>query len=239
MQRRTAAVTTVSLFLLLLIGLYQLASSRQYQLFGELIARVETEQPLIALTFDDGPSERYTAEVVELLARYQVAATFFVTGHELARHPEQGRLLVQAGHQLGNHSYTHKRMLLVSPATVASEVERTDQQIRQAGFTDKILFRPPYGKKLFTLPWYLSQQQRKTIMWDLEPESEPKLAADPQAMAAAVIAKARPGSIILLHVMYQSRQSSREALPLIIEGLQAKGFRFVTVNELLQSHDQE
>jgi peptidoglycan/xylan/chitin deacetylase (PgdA/CDA1 family) len=124
-------------------------------------------------------------------------------------------------------------MLLVSPATVASEVERTDQQIRQAGFTDEILFRPPYGKKLFTLPWYLSRQQRKTIMWDLEPESEPKLAADPQAMAAAVIAKARPGSIILLHVMYQSRQSSREALPLIIEGLQAKGYRFVTVNELI------
>ena len=142
-------------------------------------------------------------------------------------------MLVQAGHQLGNHSYTHKRMLLVSPAIVASEMERTDQQIRQAGFTDEILFRPPYGKKLFTLPWYLSQQQRKTIMWDLEPESEPKLAADPEAMAAAVIAKARPGSIILLHVMYQSRQSSREALPLIIEGLQAKGYRFVTVNELI------
>jgi peptidoglycan/xylan/chitin deacetylase (PgdA/CDA1 family) len=120
---------------------------------------------------------------------------------------------------------------------VASEVERTDQQIRQAGFTDEILFRPPYGKKLFTLPWYLSQQQRKTIMWDLEPESEPKLAADPEAMAAAVIANARPGSIILLHVMYQSWQSSREALPLIIEGLQAKGYRFVTVNELLHSRN--
>ena len=87
MQKRTAAVTTVSLFLLLLLGLYQLASSRQYQLFGELIARVETEQPLIALTFDDGPSERYTAEVVELLARYQVPATFFVTGHVLCHRP--------------------------------------------------------------------------------------------------------------------------------------------------------
>lgn len=233
MRKRTAAITTVALFLLVLLGTYQLSSARNYQLFGELIARVETDQPIVALTFDDGPSERYTAEVVELLARYQVPATFFVTGHELARHPEQGRLLVQAGHQLGNHSYTHKRMLLVSPAIVASEVERTDQQIRQAGFTDEILFRPPYGKKLFTLPWYLSQQQRKTIMWDLEPESEPKLAADPQALAAAVIAKARPGSIILLHVMYQSRQSSREALPLIIEGLQAKGYRFVTVNELI------
>lgn len=234
MRKRTAVTAATSLCLLLLFGLHQLASSRQYQLFGELIARVETELPLIALTFDDGPSQRYTAEVVELLARYQVPATFFVTGHELARHPEQGRLLVQAGHQLGNHSYTHKRMLLVSPANVALEVERTDQQIRQAGFTDEILFRPPYGKKLFTLPWYLSQQQRKTIMWDLEPESDPKLAADPQALAAAVIAEARPGSIILLHVMYSSRQSSREALPLIIEGLQAKGYRFVTINALLQ-----
>ena len=124
-------------------------------------------------------------------------------------------------------------MLLMSPAAVASEIEQTDAAIRSAGYQGNILLRPPYGKKLLVLPWYLAQQNRTTIMWDLEPETDPKLASDAQAMAAYVINNAKPGSIVLLHVMYPSRQASREALPVIIEGLKQKGYRFVTVNELL------
>ena len=224
----TAVVLSAALY-----GLWQLSSARSFQLFGELVQRVETDDKVVALTFDDGPSKRFTDEVLEILAAEQVTATFFVTGKEAEQNPDEVRQLYQAGHQLGNHSFSHPRMLFMSQATIASELERTDAAIRAAGYQGDILFRPPYGKKLLMLPRYLAKHNRTTIMWDLEPETDPKLAKNAQAMADYVINNARPGSIVLLHVMYQSRQTSREALPLILKGLKQQGYRFVTVNELL------
>ena len=224
--------------ILICLGLWQLSNARSFQLFGDLVQRVKTNDKVVALTFDDGPSKRYTTEILALLQQQEVKATFFITGKEAEQNPDEVSLLYQAGHQLGNHSFSHPRMVLMSPAAVAGEIERTDAAIRAVGYQDEILFRPPYGKKLFVLPWYLAQQQRKTIMWDLEPETAPSLAADAQAMADYVIEHIRPGSIVLMHLMYQSRQSSREALPLIIRGLKQKGYRFVTVSELLAMQAQ-
>lgn len=224
--------------ILICLGLWQLSNARSFQLFGDLVQRVKTNDKVVALTFDDGPSKRYTTEILALLQQQEVKATFFITGKEAEQNPDEVSLLYQAGHQLGNHSFSHPRMVLMSPAAVASEIERTDAAIRAVGYQDEILFRPPYGKKLFVLPWYLAQQQRKTIMWDLEPETAPSLAPDAQAMADYVIEHIRPGSIVLMHLMYQSRQSSREALPLIIRGLKQKGYRFVTVSELLAMQAQ-
>lgn len=230
MKKLLVIITTL---LAIIYGLWQLSSAPSFQLFGELVQRVETSEKVIALTFDDGPSKRYTDEVLALLAAEQVTATFFVTGMEASQNIEQTRQLVAAGHQLGNHSYSHPRMVLLSPSAIASEIEQTDAAIRAAGFNGDILFRPPYGKKLLMLPWYLQQQNRLTVMWDLEPESDQALAKEARAMADYVINNAKPGSIVLLHVMYQSRQTSRDALPLIIQGLKQQGYRFATVNELL------
>lgn len=227
--------------LLLLLGCYslwQLSSARSFQVFGELVQRVDTTEKIIALTFDDGPSRAYTDEVLGLLAHYDVHATFFLTGKEMAANPEHTRRLLASGHQLANHSFSHPRMVLMSQTAIAKEIEQTDLLIRQAGYQGDIVFRPPYGKKLLGLPWYLKQQNRLTVMWDLEPESDAALAKDAEAMAQYVIDNAKPGSIILLHVMYQSRQSSRDALPLIITGLQQQGYRFVTVNALLAKRQQ-
>ena len=117
---------------------------------------------------------------------------------------------------------------------MAQEIERTDAAIRAAGWQGPILFRPPYGKRLVVLPWYLAQHNRITALWYLEPDSDPQLSQSPEALAQHVIDKAQPGSVILLHVMYPSRESSRQAVPLIIEGIRAKGFRFVTLGEMLQ-----
>lgn len=228
-------VLAVLLLLFGCYGLWQLSSARSFQVFGELVQRVDTTEKVIALTFDDGPSRAYTDEVLSLLAHYDVQATFFLTGKEIAANPEHTQRLLAAGHQLANHSFSHPRMVLMSQTAIAKEIEQTDLLIRQAGYQDDIVFRPPYGKKLLGLPWYLQQHNRLTVMWDLEPESDPDLAKDAAAMAQYVIANARPGSIILLHVMYQSRQSSRDALPLIIAGLQQQGYRFITVNALLQA----
>ncbi|MCU6535065.1 polysaccharide deacetylase family protein, partial [Klebsiella pneumoniae] len=160
-----------------------------------------------------------------------VNATLFLTGKEIEENLPLARLIMAAGHEIGNHSYSHSNMAWMGSTRVKEEIERTDVAIRAAGYQGEILFRPPYGKKLVTLPWYLSQHGRKTIMWDVEPESFPEVADNADAMTRYVLDNAKNGSIIILHVMYRSREVSRQALPQIIDGLRQRGFEFVTVSQ--------
>jgi chitin deacetylase len=230
------AYTAAALALVLLCGaaaLWRVSRSRTFQFFGRIVPRVETSQKLVALTFDDGPTRDVTPEVLRLLRESGVRATFFVTGGELERNIDAGREIVAAGHELGNHSYSHERMVLVTPSYVRREVERTDELIRAAGHAGEIYFRPPYGKKLFALPFYLSRHDRKTITWDVEPDSDLPADATAADITRHVLDRTRPGSIILLHVMYPSRAETLRAVPSVVEGLRREGYRLVTVSELL------
>lgn len=218
------------------IALWNLSKSETYQVFGEIIPRVQTEEKIVALTFDDGPTQAALDELLPKLQERGVKATFFLTGAELQRRPDLGRKLVDAGHELGNHSYSHKRMAFKTVGFINEELRKTDEQIRASGYIGTIHFRPPYGTKLFVLPYVLENQQRKTIMWDIEPDSYKDVAASSARIVNHVIPRVKPGSIIILHVMYPSRSTSRAAVPSIIDELHAKGYRFVTVSELLKSH---
>jgi chitin deacetylase len=224
---------------IVIVGLIalQISNSRTFQLFGQLISRVDTSQKVVALTFDDGPRPDATAQILSTLEEERVRATFFVTGAELEKNMADGRKIVAAGHELGNHSYSHQRMVLVTPSFVKREVERTDALIRDAGYQGEIYFRPPFGKKLFTLPYYLAEMGRKSIMWDIEPDMDPQIAPDADKIAQHVLSRTRPGSIVLLHVMYRSRGESMKAVKKIIEGLRAQGYSFKTVSELLAEHE--
>lgn len=216
-----------------LAGVRQLARSRSTQLFGRLVARVDVAEPVLALTFDDGPTLTTLDEILETLAARNVRATFFVNGKELAAEPGAGQRLVAAGHELGNHTYSHQRMIFKSPKFVREEVERTDALIRAAGHKGEIYFRPPFGWKLVGLPWFLQTTGRTSVTWDLEPDSFPEVAASPASIVVHVVERARPGSIILLHIWHQSRRTSLTAVPMVIDALSAKGYRFVTVGDLL------
>jgi len=217
--------------------LFQISRSRTYQFFGEIIPRVNTTNKAVALTFDDGPVPGGTEEILSILEQEQIHCTFFLTGAELEQNMEEGRKIVAAGHELGNHTYSHVRMLLVSPAFVKQEIESTDKLIRQAGYQGEILFRPPYGKKLFALPYYLSKNNRKTVTWDVEPNSFPEIDASADKTVEYVLQKTEPGSIIILHVMYSSRKESMKAVKGIVEGLRDRGYSFKTVSQLLaESH---
>lgn len=226
----------IGILALLLTGsavLFQVSKSRSFQFFGQIVSRVNTSEKIVALTFDDGPTASATDEILRVLEEKNVKATFFVIGTELEQNMAEGRKIVAAGHELGNHSYSHKRMILVSPSFVQQEIETTDRLIRETGYSGEINFRPPYGKKLFALPYYLSKTGRKTIMWDVEPDSSPKIAADAANIIEETGSHVRPGSIILLHVMYPNRQQSLKSVGGIIESLRQEGFRFVTISKLL------
>lgn len=216
-------------------GLWEIGRSRTFQVFGEIVPRVETSQKLVALTFDDGPLPEATDEILAILKSHDVKGTFFLTGAELEANPELGRRIARDGHEIGNHSYTHQRMVLKSMSFIRSEVERTDDLIRKTGYQGPIHFRAPNCKKLFLLPWYLHSHQRKMITWDLEPDSYPDIAATSEGIVSHVVDRARPGSIILLHVMYKSRRTSMESVDGIITELKGRGFGFRTITELLHS----
>lgn len=167
MKKVLIRTTLTSIFIfLILYGLWEFVNLRTYQLFGEIIPWVNTDRKVVALTFDDAPAVG-TTEILDILRHEHVKATFFLIGENISKEPNVAKQIVSEGHEVGNHSYTHKRMVFRSPSFVAREIEQTDELIRKAGYTEDVLFRPPYGKKFITLPWYLSQHDRKTIMWDV------------------------------------------------------------------------
>jgi peptidoglycan/xylan/chitin deacetylase (PgdA/CDA1 family) len=229
------ALSLIAALLVVLVllawGVLKLSGSKSHQLVGELLTRVETGDPVVALTFDDGPVRAYTDSVLDVLDRFGARATFFMIGRSIEARPGIARRVLERGHELGNHSWSHDRMILVAPSTIRREVDSTDALIRAAGQTGPIHMRPPYGKRLIGLPLYLSRQNRPVVLWDLDPDTHH---SDADWVTRYVLDNVRPGSIILLHVEIPSRRANREALPRILEELSARGYRFVTLSELIE-----
>ena len=223
---------SITVIILMSIGAHFLSKSRSYQLFGEIYPRINTTQKVVALTFDDGPTEKVDS-VLSILDAKNIKATFFLTGNSIQNRLSETKKIVLAGHEIGNHSYSHNRLIFKSYQSISEEIEKTDALIRKAGYLQEIHFRPPYGKKLLVLPYYMKRNDRKTIMWDVAPESIPEIANDSKKLANYVIENSKNGSIILMHVMYKGRTTSLESLNEIIEGLKNKGFEFKTVSEII------
>jgi len=223
---------------LLAFVLYEIERSRTYQVFGEIVPRVNTNVKAVALTFDDGPSSPQTDQILATLAHERVKATFFLIGSEMEQNRDSTRHIAEAGHEIGNHTYRHQRMVLKPMSFYRSEIEKTDALIRDSGYTGPIYFRAPATDKLFGLTYYLRRTHRTTVTWDVEPDSFPEVSQDSNRIVQYVLANARPGSIILLHVMYGGRSTSMDAVPGIIDGLRAKGYEFKTVSELIALADK-
>ena len=218
----------ILLIFLILFGLYKLMNSRSFQLFGGLTNYVDTDQKVVALTFDDGPTKNVD-EILPLLEQYNVKATFFLIGNEIEKNPEEAKKIVSAGHQVGNHTYSHDRMVLKSPSFIKEEIEKTDELIREVGYNGEIDFRPPYGKKMIGLPYYLNKVKKETITWTFEPDTYYSSAAD---KVEYVTKNIKPGSIILLHPMYDKTGNELKTIEEILQLLTKEGYKFVTVDEL-------
>ena len=233
-SRKIIIILALSLVFFAIIGcgLFQISKSRTFQFFGELNNHVNTNQKIIALTFDDAPTG-YTDEVLKILAKKNVKATFYAIGQSLEKYPNQAKEIIKQGHELGNHSYSHQRFIFKSQSFIKNEIEKTNQLIHEAGYTGEITFRPPNGKKLLGLPWYLQQNNIKTIMWDVEPDTY--VSGNSKLIVKYTLENIKPGSIILLHPFCAKQcAADREALPVIIDSLKTKGYSFVTISQLLK-----
>jgi len=219
---------SVVVIVLLLIGTYKLMNSRTFQLFGGLTNQIETEEKVVAITFDDGPTKNVEI-ILPLLEKYNAKATFFLIGNDLEQNMDLGQKIVGAGHQVGNHTYSHQRMIFKKPSFIQREIEKTNQLIEESGFSGDIDFRPPNGKKLFLLPYFLNKQGIETITWNLEPDTFYSSVIE---KVSYVTEHVKPGSIILLHPMYD--ETELETLEQILKSLSEEGYKFLTVNELQQ-----
>lgn len=204
------------------------------QLYPDVFVRQGPALKRIALTFDDGPDALYTPQILTILAREHVHATFFVLGEQVQRYPSLTKRILREGHALGNHSFDHADLSRVSPARLDWEIITTDRLLRRYTGFHSAWFRPPYGSVNPYLLRRMQQMGYRVVNWSVDSNDWRSLSAN--RVEANVLSAVRPGSIILQHCNGNPREilaGSVAALPAIIETLRARGYTFVTVPELL------
>jgi peptidoglycan/xylan/chitin deacetylase (PgdA/CDA1 family) len=205
-------------------------SSREYPYRGPAAERV------VALTFDDGPNEPYTSQILDILATHGIRATFFYVGQCVERHPEVALRAFDAGHVLGNHSLSHRFGTYLRPRAYEREVARTQRILTRVTGRTSALARTPW---LWRQPALLRMLRRRGLQPIAGEFCHPLEVFQPSGvrMARRAIARTRPGSIIIFHDGFDGRGGNRAetvvAVRETIEGLLARGYRFVTVDELL------
>jgi peptidoglycan/xylan/chitin deacetylase (PgdA/CDA1 family) len=189
---------------------------------------------VVALTFDDGPSE-FTPQVLDILRRDRVRATFFVIGGSVAGREALLRRELEQGNVIGNHTFTHINTAGAGPE-VAGQLDRTSAAIKKATNFTPCLFRPPFGSKSTQSVALARSKGMQTVEWDVDTSDYERPASF--NIVQRVLGGVKPGSIVLMHDGGGPRDQSVAALPKIIKGLRAKGYRFVTLDELLSVRER-
>jgi peptidoglycan/xylan/chitin deacetylase (PgdA/CDA1 family) len=191
---------------------------------------VHVAGPYIAMTFDDGPSATLTPKLLDLLAAHHIKATFFVIGENVAEHPEIVERAAREGHEIANHSWSHPNFGKMSDEGVRRQLSRTDDAIKNATGVRPTLLRPPYGSITARQKrWIHDEFGYQIILWDVDPYDWKR--PGPSVVCNRILKETRPGSIVLSHDIHPG---TIEAMPSTVNQLQAKGFKFVTVSELIR-----
>jgi peptidoglycan-N-acetylglucosamine deacetylase len=210
------------------------SSSRSIEWVFTVVHRVPTNEKVVALTFDDGPHPTFTPEILSALRKHHVKATFFMIGQRMEQYPDIVKDVIADGNAIGNHTFTHpKNIEADSRAQVVRELNGCESVIEKMTGKPTHIFRPPKGLVDGTVVTTAEEEGYQTILWTVSADHHD--APTPQLMAARVLKRIRPGAIILAHDgTFPSRTKDVAATPLIIEELQKRGYRFVTVPELLE-----
>lgn len=186
--------------------------------FPQRLWRVPSGEPVLYLSFDDGPMPEVTDRVLKILSAYKARATFFCTGRNAALHPEMMERIKEQGHGFGNHGYNHLNGRKHSDAAYVEDVHRASEQVPGK------LFRPPYGRLRAKQAKALRSHFR-IVMWDvLSGDFDPR--NDGRTCAEKVIRHSRAGSLLLFHDSEKARERVLEALPRVLEHFALRGFSF-------------
>ncbi len=190
---------------------------------------IHVDGPYVALTFDDGPSAKLTPKLLDLLAAHHIKATFFLIGQNAAEYPEIVAREAREGHEVANHSWSHPNMGKMSDDGVRSQLRRTDDAIKSAIGKSPTLMRPPYGSITPRQKKWINQELGyKVVLWDVDPLDWRR--PGPSAVCNRIVKNTRAGSIVLAHDIHPG---TIDAMPCVLKELEEKGFKFVTVSELI------
>jgi peptidoglycan/xylan/chitin deacetylase (PgdA/CDA1 family) len=230
-------IVITAIVAVLVAAAWYISEAPYNQMFGATVTQVPVHQKVVALTFDDGPNPPYTDEIVAYLHGAHAPATFFVVGKAVAAHPEILRTELRDGDALGNHSWDHAHLVLLSRRHVEREIDDCENAIYQATGTRPALFRPPFGARDFLVLRVAREKGYRVIMWSV-PLPADWTGPPPAVIAKRVLAHVKNGSIIVLHDGDRGRSGDRratvEATRLIVIALRAQGYSFVTVPQLLK-----
>lgn len=187
------------------------------------------ESNTVAMTFDDGPHPKLTPRLLDLLKERGIKATFFVIGKCVAEYPDIAKRIVDEGHEIANHTWNHPQLPKLSPTAFAAEITQTNEAIKQATGILPVTMRPPYGAINAGITKRLNEEYGlSVILWSVDPQDWKIRKAD--HVSSHIIKNAAPGAIILAHDIHAS---TIDAMPAALDALQAKGYKFVTVSELI------
>ncbi len=202
------------------------------------VRQVPVKTKYIALTFDDGPDPEFTPQVLNVLKEHDAFATFFLLGQHTERYPEVVKHTVNSGCEVGVHAYSHAFLNRIPPSQAKRQIHRTYNCIYRTTGQKPALFRPPYGFYNKEVLAAAKAKKLQIILWT--PNADPRDFENPgvNKIVSRVLACANPGTIVLLHDYGGDRSQTVEAVDKIIDKLAPKGFRFVTVSQLLKQRRQ-
>ncbi|WP_220204054.1 polysaccharide deacetylase family protein [Reticulibacter mediterranei] len=202
-----------------------------------VITRGNPNLPEVALTFDDGPSQ-YTPQVLAVLQRYNVPATFFLIGESISQYPGYLQQDLAAGNAVGNHTFTHPHLPTLSASAIYSELSQAQNAVYNVTGTRPTIFRPPYGEYNTDVVSAASQLGMTVINWSAAASDWENPPPAANVIASRILSAAENGAIFLLHEGGGDRSNTVAALPDIISGLQLRGFRLVTIPDMLAHRNE-
>lgn len=236
---RTGIVCIACFFLT--AGLVEQPHDRQYyETRGEVIWEVPMEEKLIALTFDDGPNRKATVQILDLLKQYDAKATFFVVGNRIDKYAEVVKREVAEGHEVANHTYNHVFFTnRVNSETIAEEISNAQKKIAAVTGKSSPWFRPPGGYLNDTVINLAKQHGYTVVLWSWHQDTRDWSSPGVTKIVNKVLNNARNGDIILMHDQVRGSNQTVRALEKILPELKRRGFRMVTVSELMNRKGQE
>jgi peptidoglycan/xylan/chitin deacetylase (PgdA/CDA1 family) len=193
------------------------------------VTRIATRRPYLALTFDDGPHPTLTPQLLDLLKVNGIRATFYLIGSRVARHPRLAARIAAEGHEIGNHTWSHPSLYDHSDGAVLRQIDRASEAVRAATGLTPVTMRPPYGN--FYPPQRLMLHKARgmpTVLWSVDPEDWRRPGS--AVVADRIVTQSHPGDVVLAH---DTHGATVRAMPATLTGLHGRGFRFVTVSELI------
>lgn len=191
------------------------------------IAPTSTSKKYVALTFDDGPHPEVTPLILNTLKKYNAKATFFMLGSRVQHYPDIANQVCEAGHEIGNHTWNHPKLTNMAESEILKEYTMTEQAIIQAIGVPSTIFRPPYGATNATVKAVIPSIQ---FNWTIDTEDWKH--RDAKKLLPSVKSTIHPNAVILMHDIHLSTANGLEA---VLQYLQAEGYEFVTVSDILNA----